>query len=191
MAELKDRAVIEAEMQPEIIPDKIAAGISKYMTEIRDRDLKRDGPLDQRTIGRQNIMRESDMRVAQLGMNERQLEKAKVEVVDLTARRAQLTDAARKYEQMRQNPDTKSRIEGCTAEIARVQALLNHQSANFERFTKIVTAGKKLLAEFMEARPFKGALTNGEVIEEMKELDKLDKVVANTPVSISLGPSVL
>jgi chromosome segregation ATPase len=190
MAELKDVAVIESEMYPVTDPAQTARDVSKFMTDIHDAERKRTGDVDQRTIGMFNVQREFDIKTTQLEGNEKSLHSAETAVVDLTGRIAQLQETRRKYERMRQLPDVLRRIEGCDAEIGRVREMLGQQKANFERMTKIVESQKKILAEWLAHRPFEGALTNLEVLEELKELAALDKIVANTPNSLPGAPSI-
>jgi hypothetical protein len=177
-------------VMPQITNQGCVDAISKYMTEIHDAEHKRTGDVDQRTIGRQNIQREFNMKTAQLEANEASLHDAETGVVGLTGRLVQLQETRRRYEGMRQLPDVLRRIEGCGAEIGRVKEMLDQQKANFERFTKIVESQKKILAEFLAHRPFEGALSNLEVLEEMKALEALDRIVENTSASLPGAPSI-
>jgi hypothetical protein len=190
MAELKDAAVIESEMHPVTNPAQTARDVSAFMTDIHDAERKRTGDVDQRTVGMFNIQREFDIRTMQLEGNEKSLHSAETAVVDLTGRIVQLQETRRKYERMRQLPDVLRRIEGCDAEIGRVREMLDQQKENFYRMEKIVASQKKILAEWLAHRPFEGALTNLEVLEELKELEALDKVVENTPNSLPGAPSI-
>lgn len=62
--------------------------------------------------------------------------------------------------------------------------------ANLERLTRIASSRKKLLDEFLEARPFPGASTNGEFLKQAKLISELEEALKEEIDATAEQPSI-
>lgn len=144
-----------------------------------------------RTLGAQNagfvdvrdgaaLQRELERMDYQISANRADAGDAEREVVSTTGRLAQLTKVRKQIDEVRDNREKQSRLDRVDKEIEDVKFVLAQQKQKLDVSTRIAENREKVRKEFLESRPFDGAMTTKEVIEEQRKLENLDRVIEQT-----------
>jgi hypothetical protein len=125
--------------------------------------------------------------------SEEDRKKAERDVNNLTGAHAQLSKVLAGLRKHPSAPRVQSTIAEMQKKLEEVEHNLNNPrngaKAALDAKTRIAASRKKLLEDFLAARPFKGAQTNNELLQEDRELQKLIEEAKSIDTTVS-QPSV-